>query len=74
MGGQSSKPQQGLTSLQREVIERAKSLQIEEDYVDLVDEKARHEANSSVDRDAEALDPQAMTLLIQKSLKDPKNK
>lgn len=74
MGGQSSKPQQGLTPLERAVIDRAKSIQLEDDYVDLVDEKAEYESGCRISRDAEALDPQSTNLLIQESLRDPKNK
>lgn len=74
MGAPFSKPRQEWTPLPRAVIDRTKSLQIEEHYADMVEEKNSYENASRIKRDAEALDPQAMSLLIRQTLEDPKNK
>jgi hypothetical protein len=74
MGAPFSKPRQGLTPLPRAVIDRTKCLQIEEHYADTVDEKKSYGNAVRTERDAKALDPQTMSLLIRQSLEDPKNK
>lgn len=74
MGNQPSKESNALTHHEKAVLDRVKDLKIEEDYVEISDEKQHHKTIALSHRTPESLNPIFVNGFIRQVLDDPKNR